>query len=94
VYLLVYHAFRAVLAKLLKGMAGTTGLEPAASAVTEYPARDSPISHDRQESRSSPLLMRFFNERSLSLCTSSHSCQFVLTRRDHGRFVGTFVEEW
>ena len=33
-YLLVYHAFSAVLAKLLKAMAGTTGLEPAASAVT------------------------------------------------------------
>jgi hypothetical protein len=34
VYLLVYHAFSATPAKLFKGMAGTTGLEPAASAVT------------------------------------------------------------
>jgi hypothetical protein len=34
VYLLVYHAFSAAPAKLFKGMAGTTGLEPAASAVT------------------------------------------------------------
>jgi hypothetical protein len=30
----VYHAFSALAAKLLKRMAGTTGLEPAASAVT------------------------------------------------------------
>ena len=34
VYHLVYHASSAVPAKLLKAMAGTTGLEPAASAVT------------------------------------------------------------
>ena len=34
VYLLVYHAFSALDGKLLKRMAGTTGLEPAASAVT------------------------------------------------------------
>ena len=33
-YLLVYHAFSATPVNLLKGMAGTTGLEPAASAVT------------------------------------------------------------
>jgi hypothetical protein len=33
-YLLVYHAFSATSARLLKGLAGTTGLEPAASAVT------------------------------------------------------------
>jgi hypothetical protein len=38
VYLLVYHAFSATLAKLFKRMAGTTGLEPAASAVTESQA--------------------------------------------------------
>ncbi len=34
VCLLVYHAVSALDAKLLKRMAGTTGLEPAASAVT------------------------------------------------------------
>jgi hypothetical protein len=34
VYLLAYHANLAIPAKLLKRMAGTTGLEPAASAVT------------------------------------------------------------
>ena len=34
VYLLVYHAKWGIPAKLLKRMAGTTGLEPAASAVT------------------------------------------------------------
>ncbi len=33
-YHLVYHAFLGNPANLLKGMAGTTGLEPAASAVT------------------------------------------------------------
>jgi hypothetical protein len=33
-YLLVYHADLRIPAKLLKELAGTTGLEPAASAVT------------------------------------------------------------
>jgi hypothetical protein len=34
VYLLVYHTDWGIPAKLCKRMAGTTGLEPAASAVT------------------------------------------------------------
>jgi len=36
-------------------MAGTTGLEPAASAVTEYPARDSPMGNNGRE-------LRFYTE--------------------------------